>query len=142
MAKEGDILKTVKGTRPYMAPEMFVRKRYTRKVDLWALGMVIAKLLSRSWPRGYRGDEGQMWCAAVVTHFNGYQQWFEANESPSFEQSGLNFLVGEYMLKMNAEDRESGSYFPSLFYLCSKPVGSPKTLSRDSHASPESIVLT
>ena len=141
LAKESDVLMTVKGTRPYMAPEMFERKPYTCKVDLWALGKIIADLLTRSWPPGYRGSEGQRWCDAVVTHFKGYRQWFEAIGSPRFQQNGLNFLVGEYMLRMNAEDRESGSYFPGLFYLCSEPVGSPETLSRNSHAPPESIML-
>ena len=115
LAKESDVLQTVNGTRPYMAPEMFERKSYTCKVDLWALGMVIAELLSRSWPPGYTGLESQRWCAAVVRHFEWYQRWFKTCENRSSLQTGLNFLVAKCMLRMNAEERQSGQYYPGLY---------------------------
>ena len=38
LAKEGQVLETIKGTRPYMAPEMFANKPYSAAVDLWVLG--------------------------------------------------------------------------------------------------------
>lgn len=114
LAKEGDVLKTFGGTQPYMAPEMFTRKPYTSAVDLWALGVVIAQLLSPSRPPGYRGDEGQRWCAAVIAQFRKYNEYFEALDFEAIdityhEQKGLHLLVGTYLLKMNPDDRESAS---------------------------------
>ena len=108
LAKEGDNLKTPNGTKPYMAPEMFVNKPYTTAVDLWALGMVITWLSSISWPPGYKGDEGRKWCAAVVANFQRYEkQCARARGSNALEQMALNFLVGQHMLRMKPEERES-----------------------------------
>ncbi|KAK3899719.1 kinase-like domain-containing protein, partial [Staphylotrichum tortipilum] len=39
------------GTRPFMAPEMWTAGRYTREVDIWALGIVGAMLLRIAFPR-------------------------------------------------------------------------------------------
>ena len=38
------------GTQPYMTPEMFTSRPYTAATDPWALGMVVARYLSRGRP--------------------------------------------------------------------------------------------
>ena len=107
LAKEGDVLKTFNGTKPYMAPEMFVSRLYTRAIDIWALGMVVARLLVPNRPPGFKGHEGPRWCAAVVAQFQNYEECCQAIGSNSLEQADLNLVVGQYMLKMNPKDRES-----------------------------------
>lgn len=107
IAKEGDILKTFSGTQPYMAPEMFARKRYTSAVDLWALGLVIAGLLSPNRPPDLKGNEGVKYCAGVVALFRKYEECFRAIGNRAPEQEGLNYLVGQHMLRMKPEERES-----------------------------------
>lgn len=107
IAKEGNILQTFKGTHPWMAPEMFKNMPYTSAVDLWALGKVIAWLLSPSRPAGLKGDEGYKWCAAVVAQFQRYEECFQAMGSNVPERIALNNLVGQHMLKMNPKDRKS-----------------------------------
>ena len=58
LAKKGNALRTFNGTQPYMAPEMFTNRPYTAAIDIWALGMVVARYLSRGRPGGYSGEEG------------------------------------------------------------------------------------
>jgi p21-activated kinase 1 len=38
------------GTVPYMAPELVKRSRYTKSVDIWALGMTVVEMLNNSQP--------------------------------------------------------------------------------------------
>lgn len=106
LAKEGDGLKTFKGTKPYMAPEMFANEPYTAAVDVWALGMVIAKLLAGTWPPGLKGNEGPSWCKAMVADF---KRWTEfCLRIPAIpEEIRLNTLVQRYMLRVRPQDRES-----------------------------------
>ena len=47
---KGNALKTFNGTQPYMAPEMFTNRSYTAAVDPWALGIVVARYLTRGRP--------------------------------------------------------------------------------------------
>ena len=104
LAKESHVLRTFKGTKPYMAPEMFANEPYTAAVDVWALGIVIAKLLTRNRPPGYKGDEGTSWCTAMIVHFKKYaQRWSDS------EQGHLIMMVQRYMLRMKPQDRESAS---------------------------------
>ena len=107
LAKEGDFLKTVKGTQPYMAPEMFEDKPYTAAVDLWGLGMVIIRFLIGSSPPGYKGNEGHAWCNAVIAHFGKYEERFGARSHKSQEQFCINVLVRRHLLRMKPEERES-----------------------------------
>ena len=107
LAKEGQVLETIKGTRPYMAPEMFSNKPYSAAVDLWALGLVIVRFLSDIRLQGFQGDEGPTWCAALVTHFEQYEQRSRTAGVSEPEQIGLTILVGQYMLKVKPEERES-----------------------------------
>lgn len=38
------------GTTPYMAPEIVLRKAYDNSVDIWALGVMIYKMLTDKFP--------------------------------------------------------------------------------------------
>ena len=41
LAKDKPDLKTVCGTKRYLAPEVYLGRRYTASVDLWSLGVII-----------------------------------------------------------------------------------------------------
>ena len=87
---------------------MYTDKTYTAAVDLWALGMVVAWLLSPGNPPGYRGDEGVRWCSAVVAQFKKYEgRCLRAIATSAPEQIGLNFMVGRHMLRIKPEERQS-----------------------------------
>ena len=107
LAKKGNVLKTFNGTAPWMAPEMFEDTSYTAAVDVWALGMVIARYLTRGRPGGYTGEEGARWCAAVVAHFQNYLKRSEAATNKEPERTRLNTLVGQHMLRLKPEERKS-----------------------------------
>ena len=109
LAKEGEILMSHKGTKPWMAPEMFENKPYTAAVDIWALGLVIARFMANGFPPGFRGDEGVRWCAAVVAHFREYEKRCRAEGARELEHIGLTIVVGDHMLRMDPEERESAS---------------------------------
>ena len=107
LAKKGDLLKTFNGTQPWIAPEMFENKPYTSAVDLWGLGMVVARFLTGGRPGGYNGDEGNKWCAAVVAHFEKFKDRPRAGGVREPERKGLNVLVGQHMLKIKPQERDS-----------------------------------
>lgn len=107
LAKEGILLKTHKGTKPWMAPEMFENTLYTAAVDIWALGLVIARFMTNGFPPGFRGDEGVQWCAAVVANFQEYNKRCRAEGARGLEHIGLTTVVGDHMLRMEPEERES-----------------------------------
>lgn len=109
LAKEGDHFMTFNGTESYMAPEMFEKKPYTARVDLWGLGMVIAWISTGNRPPGFKGNEGPRWCAAVVACFEKYEKRFQAIGTSDPKQIGINILVGQSMLRMKPEDRDSAS---------------------------------
>ena len=109
VAKEGNFLESMKGTKPYLAPEMFRGVPYTAKVDVYALGLVIAVLLMGSFPRAYRANEGSSWCKALISHFKRYEEQIRSEGVSGLEQVSLTALVGEHMLQMKPEKRESAS---------------------------------
>lgn len=47
-----DTQKDILGTPLYMAPEIFKKKRYTSKVDIWSIGIITYKLLVGKSPFG------------------------------------------------------------------------------------------
>ena len=49
-SKQQDILTSVLGTGLYMAPEIYSRKPYTNKADIWALGVVFYQMLFGTYP--------------------------------------------------------------------------------------------
>ena len=107
LAKEGDVLRTLKGTLPFMAPEMFTNKPYTAAVDLWALGMVIARFLSVSSPESYKGTEGFKWCEAYVAHFKKHEERCKAHGVSEPNHIRLTVLVRKHMLKIKPKKRLS-----------------------------------
>ena len=90
-----------------LAPEMFLNESYTVRVDVYALGLVIAGLFASGFPRPYRVDEGPSWCEAATAPFKQYEEPFQAVGVSELVQIPLTALVGGHMLKMKPEERES-----------------------------------
>ena len=82
---------------------MFLNESYTAGVDMYALGLVIAGLLTSDFPRPYRVDEGP----AVTAYFKQYEERFRALGVSELVQTPLTALVGGHMLKMKPEERKS-----------------------------------
>ena len=61
--KESDDLKTLCGTRRYLAPEVYEGTTYTAAVDIWALGVVV---LERFSGLPDNGAQGSAWCRQVA----------------------------------------------------------------------------
>lgn len=47
-----DTQRDVLGTPLYMAPEIFKKKSYSNKVDIWSIGIITCKLLAGNSPYG------------------------------------------------------------------------------------------
>ena len=107
LAKGTDLLVSNIGTKPWMAPEIFLGQQYTSAVDVYALGLVIAWLMTGNFPRKYRLNEGPSWCEALIEHFRRYDERSQALENRELEQISLVALIRGHMLKMNPKDRES-----------------------------------
>jgi serine/threonine protein kinase len=43
----GDLATTLVGSPLYMAPEMFLEYKYTEKADLWSVGAIVYKILTK-----------------------------------------------------------------------------------------------
>ena len=81
ISREGDTLKTFCGTYAYLAPEVYEGKSITRRrrptytalVDVWSLGVVLARLLC-GLPKQEEIDEnmGVEWGASTPTAITGY----------------------------------------------------------------------
>ena len=67
LATQGSICETNVGTWLYTAPEVFRPVRYTSKVDIWSLGVVILQLLleGRVPPASGNHVEGVDWCKDI-----------------------------------------------------------------------------
>ena len=72
-------LKTVCGTKRYVAPEVCLGSRYTTSVDLWSLGVIILQYLyglpseprQRHQNQLLKLDEWELaWCRRVINHAN------------------------------------------------------------------------
>ena len=44
------------GTRPYFSPELLEKKSYSYKADLWALGVILYRMLFKEFPFGCHED--------------------------------------------------------------------------------------
>ena len=75
LSKEGSDLKTFLGTLQYTSPEIYLvlynqtRLRYTKAVDIWSLGIVLAEITWNLPPlRRHRSEYNVSWCRDVVSH--------------------------------------------------------------------------
>ena len=107
IAKEGCYLGPRPGTKPFLAPEMFVDGPYTAAVDVYALGLVIARLLTGGYPRSDKPKEGPSWCALLIAHFKRFEERTRLEGVTDLEQVSLTVLVRRHMLRMRPEKRES-----------------------------------
>ncbi len=60
------MMKTLIGTTPYMAPEIWMSGGYTKEVDIWALGVVGLKLVLRGLPKPKKTDPPALYPKLLV----------------------------------------------------------------------------
>ena len=107
LANDRPDLKTICGTKQYIAPEVYLGSKYTTKVDLWSLGVIV---LQHAYglptePRQKQGqhknqlsmlDEwGLAWCRRIVKYAN------------DWDSDKLIDLLAAGMLRMKPEERLS-----------------------------------
>ena len=107
LANDRPDLKTICGTKQYIAPEVYLGSKYTTKVDLWSLGVIV---LQHAYglptePRQKQGqhknqlsmlDEwGLVWCRRIIKYIN---HW---------DSDKLIDLLAAGMLQMKPEERLS-----------------------------------
>ncbi len=55
------------GTPTYMAPEQIRGRHVDSRTDIWALGVMLYRLLARQWPFGGKGQSDSAYLAAVLS---------------------------------------------------------------------------
>ena len=107
LSKEGPNLTTIVGTPLFLPPEFFddnrapgmfrTAERYTKAVDVWALGAVIS-LLRCGFPERTRDhdDNPKLWCRDVLTRVVFYHKK---------TRDSLSYFVAERMLCMSPANR-------------------------------------
>lgn len=112
ISREGDTLKTICGTYVYLAPEVYeaksfgrrqYRPTYTALVDIWSLGVVLARLLC-GLPKQEKegGDMGVEWCYGIREKV---KEALLQRRRGRQRQDLLSFVL-ESMLCLNPDDRK------------------------------------
>jgi serine/threonine protein kinase len=96
LAKDASILRTTCGTQPYMAPEIWLGNRYTDKVDVWSLGVIVFQY-------GYGLPDFE----DPFDPGNWYQQL--RHEVLDWDSDDLIDLISSCMLNMRANERCTAS---------------------------------
>ncbi|AEO60717.1 hypothetical protein MYCTH_90226 [Thermothelomyces thermophilus ATCC 42464] len=114
ISREGDTLKTFCGTYAYLAPEVYEGKSITRRrrptytalVDVWSLGVVLARLLC-GLPKQEEIDEymGVEWCESIR---EGVERALRQGYRQGRRQDLLSFVL-ESMLCLDPDDRETAA---------------------------------
>lgn len=86
------------GTKSWMAPEMFSGQPYTAAVDIYALGLVIAWLLTGGLPKKPGVIEGPSWCEDLVKYFKEYEERDRAIKDHEHGHVSLTTLVAGHVL--------------------------------------------
>ncbi len=114
ISREGDTLKTFCGTYAYLAPEVYEGKSITRRrrptytalVDVWSLGVVLARLLC-GLPKQEEIDEnmGVEWCESIRERV---ERALRQGHCQGRRQDLLSFVL-ESMLCLDPDDRETAA---------------------------------
>ena len=80
---------------------------YMSTVNVYGLGLVIARLLTGNYPRNYIYNEGLSWCEALISHFKRYEERIKSEAVGNLEQVSLTALVSTHMLRMEPGEKES-----------------------------------
>lgn len=99
LARDGSFLKTFCGTELYAAPEIWQKRPYTSKVDIWSLGVIAFKFT-------YRLPDVPM----VEGHFD-HDRWYEilVREIDDWESDGLQDFLKSSMLTIEPRMRLTAS---------------------------------
>ncbi|KAL2036945.1 hypothetical protein N7G274_010370 [Stereocaulon virgatum] len=105
LAKECTYATSTCGTLMYAAPEVFT-DRYTAKVDIWGLGVVIFECLMDCLPSSnLRHRKGPVWCEHIVEVAITYEKEFKPCEDCSLKE--LIEIVIHDMLQLDPNKRLS-----------------------------------
>jgi len=94
-------MRTIKGTRMYMAPEMWTGEAYTQGVDIWAMGVVLFVMLKAKLP--FRKAVPQDWHFAQLQN-DRYPMFWAAHER-RFQFPPIVKPLVEGMLCTNPDNR-------------------------------------
>ena len=115
LAREGSKCEGKVGTWLYAAPEVFHRVRYTSKVDIWSLGVVILQLLLEGKVPEASGNnmEGEEWCRDILNFTKANvdasikRDRHELSENERSLRTFLWLFIKNFMLQVNADQRLS-----------------------------------
>ena len=115
LATQGSKCEGFAGTWLYTAPEAFFDVRYTSKIDIWSLGVVILQLLLKGNIPDASGDyvEGEHWCRDIFNHakrnsdFSVKKDRKELRENEYSLRSFLWVFIRNFMLQGDANKRLS-----------------------------------
>jgi hypothetical protein len=96
LSNDPSVARTIAGTEPFMAPEVFNKKKQTKKVDIWSLFATIVWMRDKRFRREclqLRAQEIHAWLNAVASRPEYYNIGAMASMDPSQRPSASSLLT-------------------------------------------------
>eukprot|EP01089_Gocevia_fonbrunei_P021851 TRINITY_DN8635_c0_g1_i2.p1 TRINITY_DN8635_c0_g1~~TRINITY_DN8635_c0_g1_i2.p1 ORF type:complete len:647 (-),score=151.81 TRINITY_DN8635_c0_g1_i2:163-2103(-) len=123
-AEVGNLLTTVVGTPLYMAPEIFLERKYSVKGDLWSVGVILYQMMTGTLP--FKGEN----VYELIAQFQKVEMAWPANIAISDD---LKDLISN-LLKKNPEFRMSWAEFFLHPCVCGETVSKSQVTNGESEA--------